>query len=569
MAQQGRQSRVALALMLVFSMLVVATISTVTGLDELARRRLTPRDISAYVGQHVVWGACNKQLRLPDLVDSVVGLETYNCAKVRVPANYLGTEPTPDFEIRLMRRHKVGAPDNLPLIVVNPGGPGGSGIEQVQWSQFPDALTDKYDFVGFDPRGVGASTLEGGKNISCSKLLTFRKNFGGGFVHNDGEYQNWLTRNNDYYRDCAAKNPFWFTLSTENVVRDLDLIRQATQGDRPLNYIGSSYGAFIGALYATRYSKHVSKLVLDSPAEMTNDEVKSAKHWYTTQEKTLNGFLHQYAKYSGITDDEAYKRLLQSKKWAEQGKTIGFLGTETIRKEVDGTWITKGNAALISDGIIALNYEDKFRAQMDFDYALDQLYLEKDNTFFEGLAAWYYQINFENKGKPAIHEGEIERSNAWEVMYIVDTMDYTPIDGGLTDTQSKKAKKKLKKIAPKWWAINSPSNHYHYKGNDHGLSWASMAFSDPNVPDPATAYPKVTNKVGSHILVVGSLNDPVTPYPGAEALAKQLAAGLISVDANVHGIAGDYSNRCVNENLLTFFDSAPATVKSTSCPAAK
>lgn len=167
----------------------------------------------------------------------------WQCGTVEVPLDYRAGADSPRVTIALTRLPAARAADRIGSLVVNPGGPGGSGL-LLAWSDaalFPAALTDAFDIVGFDPRGVGRSTA-----VDCGELdRTFTV-----IVEQCVE-------------NSAALLPY---LGTVNAARDLEQVRKAL-GDEALTYLGFSYGTALGAVYAVLFPQSVRALVLDGSVD--------------------------------------------------------------------------------------------------------------------------------------------------------------------------------------------------------------------------------------------------------------------------------------------------------------
>ena len=102
-------------------------------------------DISSYLSQDVAWGACDSEWLIDDDFESpVVADSVVECTSLLVPAVYGSSDVTQDFSIALMRLSPLEGPTPEQAIFINPGGPGGSGVEQVQSSDFPDELRAEY-----------------------------------------------------------------------------------------------------------------------------------------------------------------------------------------------------------------------------------------------------------------------------------------------------------------------------------------------------------------------------------------------------------------------------------------
>ncbi|MDP8928135.1 MAG: alpha/beta fold hydrolase [Actinomycetota bacterium] len=157
---------------------------------------------------------------------------------------------------------------------MNPGGPGASGVEFVRAAAvdtFPTELRTRFDIVGFDPRGVGAS-----RPITCGGSA------GGLLAHDldpddDAERRAVISAAQRTARDCEATDGDVLPhVSTADVARDLDLLRAAL-GDARLTYVGYSYGTFIGSSYAALFPDRVRALVLDGAIDPTLDAVGRAR----------------------------------------------------------------------------------------------------------------------------------------------------------------------------------------------------------------------------------------------------------------------------------------------------
>ena len=146
-------------------------------------------------------------------------------------------------------------------LVVNPGGPGGSGVDYARAADFivGKGVRDAYDVVGFDPRGVGRSAP-----IDCvtdSELDAF---LGSDPTPDDAaEEQAFAATSKGFADSCAATaGPLLGHVSTVDAARDMDVLR-ATLGEEKLTYLGKSYGTYLGSVYAGLFPTNVGRMVLD------------------------------------------------------------------------------------------------------------------------------------------------------------------------------------------------------------------------------------------------------------------------------------------------------------------
>lgn len=152
-------------------------------------------------------------------------------------------------------------------LVVNPGGPGGSSVEFVRDNglAFPATIRRRFDLVGFDPRGVNASS-----EFRCIDDLDGRVALDPS-PDTDAELTALANENRAYAEACGRRNDGTIAyLSTDAVVSDLERIRQAL-GDEGLTYLGFSYGTLIGSLYAERFPDRVRAMVLDGAMDPSLD----------------------------------------------------------------------------------------------------------------------------------------------------------------------------------------------------------------------------------------------------------------------------------------------------------
>lgn len=508
------------------------------------------KTLDQYLTQEIQWTECDESLFVEtDQQSKLFKGTTADCTTVLVPANYQDLSRTEEFGIALMRIHKATAADRKGTLFINPGGPGGSGIEQLQWSSFPDELVKHFDIVGFDPRGVGASQFTDGTQIKCSDTLDYRTYFEGeASPANFEEYQAGIPLSDEYYNDCVEQNPLWWTLSTSNVVDDLDVMRQVVTDGQALNFIGTSYGTTIAGLYVSEYPDQVGKIVLDSPTTVDEDPIKSAVENYKAMEKKLNSYLDYYAEQNGKTSAEAWEDLLYVKQMADDDELVGYAGIFQSTVEPD---LMISSESLVSRGILSLNYFPEDDAKEEFAKAMREAIDYKSNWAFEFYALRMDGYDPESLKGSSLSEKRLERSNSFEIMTIVNSMDYSPED--LSVAEQKRMSKLSREVAPRLYALGMDSSGYEYFGESLGVDWVSIATEDDSIPDPPTTPLIRENKSGKKLLIVGSIYEAVTPYKFSKDTAKLLKSPLISVESSTHGPAAGYDIPCLNDVLIDFF----------------
>ena len=204
----------------------------------------------------IEWGPC------AGAQASTVDLE---CGSITVPLDY--TEPGGrSIDIAVARVATPYDDERIGSLVLNPGGPGASGIEFLQTAALvmPMVLSRRFDLVSFDPRGVGASTA-----IDCDTVLD--DNVSLLEAGDDAGWNALVAEAEAHPSTCTSDSAaIAALLGTNNAARDLDEIRAALGDDR-LSYVGFSYGTRLGATYAELFPDRVRALVLDGAVKPTDD----------------------------------------------------------------------------------------------------------------------------------------------------------------------------------------------------------------------------------------------------------------------------------------------------------
>ena len=521
-----------------------------------------PVDLGPYLAQGVQWGECSGEWVLePERQSGAFDEALADCATVAVPAVYESAgDEIPDFEIALMRLSPADG-DAVATVFINPGGPGVSGLEQVQFSEFPEEMRDNFAIIGFDPRGVNKSVFADGTEIRCSDELDFVTYFEEGTPANEAELDTLVAALDRHYEDCSANNPLWWTLSTDNVARDLDILREVVTPGEALNFIGSSYGTTIAGRYVSYFPENVGKIVFDSPTTVDTDRINSSIEKLAADEEKLRGFVEGYATNQGISFDEAWEQVLAVREMGDNNELYGFAGIEPAGVYPD-TQIS--SESLFAHGIAALNYLPSDEAQSYFDQGLFDAYYYQWNGTFEWFAFWLDGYDPESLYGESLEKKNIVRSNEFEIRMMVNTMDFSLPP--LSESDQRELSKRSKETAPLLNALYSDASGYEYFGEPKGLSWYQIALDDPNIPDPPSEPFVPSNPSGKPLLIIGSTNESVTPFSFAEDTAELLNSPLLAVESDIHAPAANYSNDCVSRILLDFLLDR-ADVVSVTCPA--
>jgi len=456
-------------------------------------------NLQGYMTQTLSWEKCD------------IGFE---CTMVRVPLDY-ANPGAKAITLSVVRHKATDKAHRMGSLLVNPGGPGGSGVEYAKSAEFivTPAVLKKFDIVGFDPRGVGASTP-----LWCLNGAETDK-----FIAVDGspttpaQEREFVDQAKLLARRCVERAgtllPF---IGTIDAARDLDVLR-AVLGDKKLNMLGKSYGTLLGANYAHLFPQNVGRLVLDGAVDPTVSlqemNIEQAKAF----EGALNSYLDTYAADCastgecpfGVTRAEAHATIdeliatsdttplpSKSKRPVTQSEVI--LGILSSLYDSDGGW-TSLTAALTTA-------------------------VQGDGTDLLNLADYY--VDRGPDGKYLINSNEIG--------YAVNCMDK---DQRVTIEEVRKEAVTLAKASPTFGGY---------------LAWSS--FPCNYWPVPSKPIPTPLTAIGSApILVVGTTRDPATPLQWAKGLASQLKTGhLLVFDGDGH-TAYTRGSSCVDNAIDAYF----------------
>jgi pimeloyl-ACP methyl ester carboxylesterase len=203
----------------------------------------------------IAWGACS---------DDSLRAQNAECAMVTVPRDWSTPKDGRTVRIAVSRiQHTTSASSGV--VLVNPGGPGASGLSLATiGASVPKGVGARYDWIGFDPRGVGASR----PRVTC--VADYANGPRPPYTPaTEANIDAWRTRSDAYAKACGEKNGDLLEhLSTRDSANDMEYLRIAL-GVRRISYYGYSYGTYLGQVYATLYPERVDRMVLDSTVDPT------------------------------------------------------------------------------------------------------------------------------------------------------------------------------------------------------------------------------------------------------------------------------------------------------------
>lgn len=444
-------------------------------------------DLLPFYGQELDWEVCGSG---------------FDCTTVTAPLDW--SEPSAGEIDLAVIRHRATGGAAIGSLLTNPGGPGASGFDLIQQSldfAVGTPLQSAYDVIGFDPRGVGQSTA-----VRCfdapemdAYLFDIPANARGTDAWTDE-----LTEAHRGFADACEANsdgilPF---ITTENAARDMDLLR-AVLGDEQLHYLGYSYGTFLGATYAKLYPEKVGRLVLDGAI----DPSVSGLDVSTTQGVGFESALRAYmadcldggdCPFSGTVDEAM----------ADLGTLLASVDRSPL-PAADGREL--GADSLLTAIVTALYSQDSWSY---LTIALADV-LQGDPEVAFQLVDFYYA-----------REGGQYTDNSTEAFRAYNCMDY-PADS--TPEQEAAADALL--------AEKAPTVAPYWSGPDPCDAW----------PYPPTGVREPITAVGAApIVVVGTTNDPATPYEWSVSLAEQLSSGVLVTRVGEGHTGYNKGNLCVD-----------------------
>jgi pimeloyl-ACP methyl ester carboxylesterase len=468
-----------------------------------------PATLAGYYAQHLDWQPCDAG---------------FQCAQLTVPFDYARPDG-PRFTLPVIKLPAADPAQRIGALVINPGGPGGSGVQYALGArlEFPAAILDRFDIVGFDPRGAGASQPA----LNCMSGPQLDTFFATDDEPSDAAQLAHLIAESKLFdaqceRNSAALLPY---VGTQNAARDLDVLRSAL-GESRLTYLGKSYGTYLGSWYAELFPHRVRALVLDGAVD--------------PDASSLQATIAQAAGFQGAFGSFAAWCL------ASPGCPLGPGRTVAAAEAKAEGLIARANsvplASHLRDGQVADG------AMLLYGVA-DALY---SRSFWPILrTALASAFTGDGTGLLVLANQLYGRmpngtySTLANAVTAVDCLD-RPWPRSLAAWQS--AATTAERAAPLFGAA---------------LVWGSLACA--YWPVPAYPLPRIRAAGAPPILVVGTLRDPATPYRWAQALAGDLSSGvLLGWNGDGHTAYGEGS-ACVDTIVNNYLINLAVPRSGTVC----
>lgn len=463
-----------------------------------------PAELARYYEQDLDWRGCGGN----------------QCARLTVPLDY--AEPDGEaIELSVLRAPATQRGERIGQLVVNPGGPGGSGVDYATAgsSTFGDQLTRYFDIVGFDPRGVGKSTpLECAETEQTDEFLSADPD-----PDDPAEVKQLDRLTRQFGEGCLRKSgDLARHISTVEAAKDMDILRAAL-GERMLDYLGASYGTFLGATYADLFPSRVRRMVLDGAIDpsLTSEQLSlgQARGFETALRAYLRDCVDDGGCILGDSVDAGAQRI-----------------TDLIQ-QIDGQPLSTSSGRELTEGLAVYGLILPLYLKAYWPLLTSALKQAMDGN---GDLLLQLSDTYTSRGSDRYTD------NSLEALYAVNCLDHSD---SIPSSRVSSRFAVFEKASPTFgrvfaWGLSSCASWPVKSGN------RTTALAAEGAPP---------------IVVVGTTRDPATPYEQAVALAEQLESGvLVSRDGDGH-TGFRQGNKCVDGAVETYLVGGRAPVDGLSC----
>jgi pimeloyl-ACP methyl ester carboxylesterase len=488
--------------------------------------------VTAYYAQKAHWAPCDT---------------TFECATVKVPIDWQKVTNA-SISLALVKHSAKGA--SLGDLVVNPGGPGGSGVEFVEdgvANAVDSSVAAHYDIIGFDPRGVGASAP-----VACFDDAGTDQYFYGIDPGAIGSAA-WIAAERSKADSLAAAcrkgtGPVLGHIDTVNAATDMDVIRVAL-GQRKLNFLGYSYGTFLGTIYAGLFPTRVGKMVLDGASDPWGSNFSPGDSSTTSADYGVDPASDSVVEQA-VGFEDALSTYLQSC-LTNVSATVGELRCPFLTSLSNAKSRVEGFLRAAAAHPFA-GSDGRLLGDMTLATAIDSaLY---DPTDWPDLTRMFVQLQDRNPEEAFVFADEYNDRNADGTYDDNNDLAHLAIgcleEGPSVDLKfDRREAKELRKVAPVLGIYSAYSD----------LACSGWKYGPSPFPNPVHATGT------GPILVIGTTGDPATPYADAKNLARQLAGGhLVTYHGEGH-TAYDRGDLCIDRTVDDYLLHSTVPSKDPSC----
>lgn len=491
------------------------------------------------------------------------------CATVKLPLDYDNPRGA-TTEVAMLRIKAKNQKKRIGTLFVNPGGPGGSGIQMAAAAPFffSPSVLERFDVVGFDPRGTNFSD-----NVRCWKNLgvqaTALEGMNVPYPDTAKETRAFVKSSKAFGKACSTTGkPLSGSMSTAEVARDMDVLRRMV-GDKQLTYLGFSYGSYLGTVYANMFPDRVRAVAIDGVLDPVawagttsttgtpqTQRIKSGEG----AEKAIRGILSRckktgkdYCMLAGQGDPEKLYRAIMA-----ELKRSPLVFSDPDYPEYDYSL----NAATLTSNLLSYMYDPQGSSMVDSDltYVLQMLQeraASKGTTFPKTIT----KTKAPTKAKMSVARKALAKSlRAVEVEEKAVAKDIAskaaatgfafPYDNSPEAFQSVLCTDSRNPSKADSWSRYAATASKTAPGFGQLWTWASApcASATWKAKDEDTYKGPFTRRTKNPLLVVGNYWDPATNYTGAQKVAKLMPnARLLSSNSWGHTAYG--TSKCVTDAM--------------------
>lgn len=464
--------------------------------------------LSDYYNQELAWEDC---------------YENFQCSMLDVPIDYADLK-VGTFQISVLRYLAEDQRNRIGSLIVNPGGPGSSGVDYAYNAEYvfsPD-ITDRYDIVGFDPRGVAESAP-----VRCFSDKQIDANYASDAKPDNAKESEELLKETKAYIDtCIKKNKHLTSYSTANAARDMDLLRAAL-GDEKLNYMGKSYGTFMGTLYAQLFPNNIGRVILDGAVDPSISQYQQILAQAVSFDNALTAFLEECIQL---------KNCPLPKNVDQARNEIVSLLNQSADKPLP-LKDPAGDKRKVTEGLVLLGLASSLYDSAEGWPMLRNALRESKR----GFGDTFIELADQYSGRQP--DGRY-RSNEFDSGAVIDCLDFAETR---TIDQIKRDSVKIAKQAPVF-------------GPYLGYAGLTCKYFPP--VDPVKISSITTN---APIIIIGTTRDPATPYAWAVGLQKIITnSQLMTLVGDGHTGHGRGS-ACIDDAVDAFYLSGLLPAQNLRC----
>jgi pimeloyl-ACP methyl ester carboxylesterase len=470
----------------------------------------------------IEWTDCDAQIT--QLIADQPGGDrdlAFECGRTEVPISY--DEPDgATLPLFLVRAVMAGQTDRIGSLMVNPGGPGASGADAAIGLALtlPENVMQRFDVVGFDPRGVGLSTP-----VECIPAeLKERVISSEPRPVSDEQLEDAFALTDEVAEGCAEEyGEALGAFNTVDTARDMDQLREGL-GDEKLTYLGYSYGTTLGSTYAELFPDRVRAFVLDAAVDPDADKKTDAEASAAGLERGFDDFAANcVGLIAGCPLGGEPRRFVEDLLAQAAATPIPSSEEGETRQATPGVIVTAIQAAL---------YDTESWPQLAQSLA----------AAHKGDAAGVFSLADSYTGR--MKDGTY--SNLLDANLAINC----------ADTDERFEESEIRDLVGDW----SAKYPIFGAGSAAGLYTCSVWEAE------RTPLPERDAEGSAPILVVGNAGDPVTPLPGAEDMAEQLENGVLMVWQG-KGHTAYPKSECVTAAVDAYLIDLTVPLDGLTCPA--